>query len=206
VSTLPFVAEQRVVLDNISWSTYLAILNEAEGRRGRITFDNGVLEIMSPSKLHEKIKTLIARMVETYTEKKRVACESAGSTTFARADLQRAFEPDECYYFSNAAVVRGKDEIDLSVDPPPDLVIEVDISRSSLPKLDLYRALGVPEIWRYRDDRLRVFQLVRTVYVEAEDSGVLPGFPLAKVQHYLDQRDQLDESALIHQFRAEIQR
>ncbi len=145
VSTLPFVAEQRVVLDNISWSTYLAILHDAKGRRGRITFDNGVLEIMSPSKLHEKIKTLIARMLETFTEERRVACDSAGSATFLRADLQRAFEPDEGYHFANAAVVRGKDEIDLSVDPPPDLVIEVDISRSSLPKLGLHRALGSPK-------------------------------------------------------------
>jgi Uma2 family endonuclease len=91
MGTLPFVAEQRVVLDNISWSTYLAILKDAEGRRGRIAFDNGVLEIMSPSKLHEKIKTLIARMVETFTEEQRIECDSAGSTTFMREDLQRAF-------------------------------------------------------------------------------------------------------------------
>lgn len=204
--TLPFVAEQRVVLDNISWSTYLAILSDAEGCRGRITFDNGVLEIMSPSKLHEKIKTLIARMVETFTEEQRIECDSAGSTTFMREDVQRAFEPDECYYFANAAKVRDKDEIDLSIDPPPDLVIEIDISRSSVPKLDLYRTMGVPEVWRYRDARLMVFVLENNDYSEVEESAVLPGFPVARVQHFLDQRSELDESALIRLFRAEIQR
>lgn len=206
MSIVPFEAERRVVLDNISWSTYLAILNDAEGRRGRITFDNGVLEIMSPSKLHAKIKTLIARMVETFTEEHGIECDSAGSTTFMRADLQRAFEPDECYYFANAAKVRGKDEIDLSIDPPPDLVIEIDISRTSVPKLDLYRTLGVPEVWRYRDARLNVFVRKNTDYGEVENSAVLPGFPVARVQHFLDQRSKLDESALIRSFRAEIQR
>jgi Uma2 family endonuclease len=102
-------------------------------------------------------------------------------------------------------MVRSKDEIDLSLDPPPDLVIEIDISRSSVPKLDLYRTLGIPEIWRYRDARLIVFALENTDYIEVEKSVVLPGFPVARVQHFLDQRSELDESALIRLFRTEIQ-
>ena len=84
-----------MVLDNISWSTYVAILNDSTNRRGRITYDQGVLEIMSPSKGHEKIKTLIGRMIEVFTMELSLEIESAGSTTFKRQDISRGFEPDE---------------------------------------------------------------------------------------------------------------
>ena len=98
MSTVPFLAEQRVILDHISWQTYLAILNDADNCRGRMTYDRGVLEIMAPSKLHEQVKRLIGRMVEVFTEELNIDIESASSTTFKREDLERGFEADECYY------------------------------------------------------------------------------------------------------------
>ena len=121
MSTVISPAEQRVILDQVSWSTYLKLCDETGNRRGRMAYDQGTLEIMSPSKLHENAKTLLGRIVEAYTEELAIDVDSAGSTTFRREDAQRGFEPDECYYLEHAEAVRGKDEIDLTIDPPPDL-------------------------------------------------------------------------------------
>lgn len=196
-----FSAEQRVVLDNISWSTYLAILNDAENRRGRIAYDQGVLEIMSPSKLHETIKILIARMIEAYSETTGIDADGAGSTTFKREDLKRGFEPDECYYIKSAAIVLGKDELDLTIDPPPDLALEVDISRTSIGKFGIYQALGVPEIWRYRGDEIEIFILKSDEYVKVDQSEQLPGFPVQVACEFLEQRSTLTQTEIIRDFR-----
>ena len=201
MSTVPFLAEQRVILDNISWQTYLAILNDADNCRGRMTYDRGVLEIMAPSKLHEQVKGLIGRMVEVFTEELNIDIESVGSTTFKREDLERGFEADECYYIQHAVEVRGKDEIDLLIDPPPDLVIEVDISRSSLSKFGLYGALGVPEVWRYDGERLQFYVLQAEGYREIQDSSVLPSLSASQLLHFLRQRLEQSETALIRGFR-----
>jgi Uma2 family endonuclease len=201
MSTVPFLAEQRVILDNISWQTYLAILNDADNCRGRMTYDRGVLEIMAPSKLHEQVKGLIGRMVEAFTEEFDIDIESVGSTTFKRADLERGFEADECYYIQHAAEVRGKDEIDMRIDPPPDLLIEVDISRSSLSKFGIYGALGVPEVWRYDGERLQFYVLQAEGYVEVQDSSVLPLLSASQLLHFLSQRLEQSETALIRGFR-----
>ena len=197
-------AEQRVILDNIRWPTYLAILEDVGNRRGRIAYDQGVLEIMSPSKVHEQIKRLIGRIVEAFTEESQLDVVSAGSTTFKREDLARGFEPDECYYLQNAPVVRAKDEVDLSVDPPPDLVIEVDISRSSLNKFPIYLALEVPEVWLYDGEHLRICVLKGREYVESDQSVVLPQLPVDAMTHCLSQRATVDENQLIREFRRRV--
>lgn len=194
-------AEQRVILDNISWSTYLAILQDADRCRGRITYDRGVLEIMSPSKLHENIKRLIGRMIEVFTEALNIDIESANSTTFKREDLERGFEADECYYIQHAAEIRTKDDIDMTVDPPPDLIIEVDISRSSLNKFGIYRALAVPEVWRYDGESLRLYALHDHDYIEVQQSRALPQLPIDKLADLLSQRSSFGETQLIRQFR-----
>jgi Uma2 family endonuclease len=194
-------AEQRVILDNISWSTYLAILQDADSCRGRITYDRGVLEIMSPSKLHEHVKRLIGRMIEVFTETLNIDIESASSTTFKRADLERGFEADECYYIQHAAEIRAKDDIDMTVDPPPDLIIEVDISRSSLNKFGIYRALAVPEVWRYDGESLRLYALHDHDYIEVQQSRALPQLPIDKLADLLSQRSAFGETQLIRQFR-----
>jgi Uma2 family endonuclease len=194
-------AEQRVILDNISWSTYLAILQDADSCRGRITYDRGVLEIMSPSKLHEHVKRLIGRMIEVFTETLNIDIESASSTTFKRADLERGFEADECYYIQHAAEIRAKDDIDMTVDPPPDLIIEVDISRSSLNKFGIYRALAVPEVGRYDGESLRLYALHDHDYIEVQQSRALPQLPIDKLADLLSQRSAFGETQLIRQFR-----
>lgn len=201
MSTVSSPAEQRVVLDNISWSTYLAILNDAENRRGRIAYYRGILEIMSPSKLHENIKKLIARMIEAFSEATGIEADGAGSTTFRREDLESGFEPDECYYIKNANAVLGKDELDLTIDPPPDLAVEIDISCTSQGKFGIYQALGIPEIWRYHGDEFEIFVLKSGEYVKADQSEQLPGFPVQVACELLQHRAELNQSAIIRKFR-----
>lgn len=206
MSTAPFLAEQRVILDHISWQTYVAILHDADHCRGRMTYDRGVLEIMAPSKLHENVKRLIGRMVEAFTEERNIDMVSASSTTFKREDLDRGFEPDESYYLQHAPEVRGKDDIDLLVDPPPDLLIEVDISRSSLNKFGIYGALGVPEVWRYDGEQLRFYVLQADAYAEVQLSSVLPPLSASQLSQFLSRRLEQSETALIRDFRQWILR
>jgi Uma2 family endonuclease len=150
---------RRVVLRGVSWDLYQRLVHEVEGNGHRLTFDQGRLEIMSPSARHENVKTVIARLVEAYGDAMKINVEGLGSTTFAREDLQKGLEPDECYYVANAQAVVGKEELDLTIDPPPDLAIEVDISPPNVKRQPIYAALAVPEIWRY--DGTRVIPLHR---------------------------------------------
>ncbi len=144
--------ERRILLPNASWGTYERLLAEREERRyPRFFYDRGVLEIVSPSKGHESISRIVALLVEELAVELDVDVESAGSTTFKREDLACGFEPDECFYFQNVEHVRGKHNIDLNVDPPPDLVVEVDVTSYSLDKLPIYASLGISEVWRYAD-------------------------------------------------------
>jgi Uma2 family endonuclease len=97
-----------------------------------------------------------------------------GSTTFRREDLERGFEPDSCFYIENEERVRGKARIDLAVDPPPDLVIEIDIISPSFSKLPIYAQIGVPEVWRYDGERLKILVLEGSEYAETTESTVVP--------------------------------
>ena len=120
-------AETRTVMENIRWETFVELAEQRRGSVPRMTFDEGVLELMSPRRQHENIGCLIGRFVEAYTEVLDIEVQSVASTTFKRKDLQKAFEADESYYIEHAELIRPKEEIDLTIDPPPDLVIEVEI-------------------------------------------------------------------------------
>jgi len=174
-------AEQRMLLRNVSWGTYERLITEREERRKpRFFYDRGVLELMSPSGEHDVSSRLIALLVDMVAEESGIDVENAGSTTFKREDLGRGFEPDESFYFSeNAArireLVRNKGDIVLDEgDPPPDLIVEVDITNPSLNKLPIYAALGVPEVWRHDGERLVILRLRSAEgYTEAGESGFL---------------------------------
>jgi Uma2 family endonuclease len=203
MSVVSTPAEQRVRLYNVSWQTYLALLADTDQCGSRLTYDEGTLEIMSPSHLHENVKRLIGRMIEAFTEVMDIDICSGGSTTFKREDLQRGIEPDECYYIQHAAAVRPKQEIDPAIDPPPDLFIEVDISRSSIGKFVICAALNIPEVWRYDGESLLVYLLADDGrYALADQSSALPQFPLDELARLLDQRSSLSETRLIRSFRA----
>ena len=142
-------ATQRAILQGIRWQTYQALLNDlGDHRAARLTYTQGILEIAMPSKLHEIVNRLMARIVTTLTEELELEIVDAGSTTLDREDLQHGAEPDTCFYIQNAARLQGLDP-DIPDDLPPDLVLEIDITSSSTQRLKTYQKLGVPEVWQY---------------------------------------------------------
>ena len=204
MSTVSTLAEHRVMIDGVSWQTYSALVDESEHASGRMSYDEGTLEIMCPAMPHESSKSLIGRMIERFTEIRRIDIRSSASTTFRRTDLKRGFEADESYYIQNAEMVRGKREIDLSNDPPPDLVIEVEITRSALNKLQMFASMGIPEVWPYDGKILSIGCLLSDGYSESEVSLVLPGFPVALASELLSQRFDVSETELIRKFAAVV--
>ena len=200
MSTVEFSAEQRVVMHGISWATYVALSDEPDRAGRRITYDRGELEIMSPSRSHELDKSMLGLMIKRFAEIHRIDISSSASTTFRRRDLERGFEPDESFYVQNELAVRGKTESDLNVDPPPDLVIEVERSRSAINKLELLASFGVPEVWRFNGQVLSVVRLKADDYVANDGSIVLPDFPIVEAERIMIALGTASETELIRQF------
>jgi Uma2 family endonuclease len=181
---------QRFVLWNVGWKGYQSLLATVGNSRTRITYDRGNVELMSPLRIHERYSSLIGRMIETITQELDIRVVAAGSTTFNSAMLDRGLEPDKCYYFASAAQVHDWDRVDLSIEPPPDLAVEIDITSSSLDRLGIYAALGVPEVWRFDGHILQVLLLESDgAYHETENSRALPFVPMAELTRFLLQYD-----------------
>ena len=193
--------ETRTVLEKVHWDTFVELADQRRGSVPRMTFDEGVLELMSPRRQHENIGRLVGRLVETYTEALEIEIQSVASTTFKRKDLQKAFEADESYYIEHAEQIRPKQEVDLLVDPPPDLVIEVEITSSAIRKLKLFAAMNVPEVWRHDGERLLMYELGNGRYESIVSSKVLPGLTAAMIDSILDKRFEFGETALVREFR-----
>lgn len=177
METIKSPAEGRVLIPNVSWETYERLIAEREERRvPRFYYDRGVMEVMSPSKKHETMSRVVAQLIETLALVLDLDIESAGSTTFKRKTFARGSEPDECFYLGgNIELVRGKDDLDLDAgDPPPDLVIEVDVTNPSLDKLGIYARLGVAEVWRFSGGKAEIFVLRDGGYEAVGASGVFP--------------------------------
>ena len=175
METIKSPAEQKVILHNVRWETYERLLAEhADSSAPRFTYDRGELEIMSPSPEHERLNRRLAQLVLALAEEMGVEAEDLGSTTFRREDLECGFEPDSCFYIENEGLIYGKDRVDLSVDPPPDLVVEIDITSPSISKMPIYVQIGVPEIWRYDGERLTMWKLEGSRYAEITESLALP--------------------------------
>jgi Uma2 family endonuclease len=201
MSTVASHAETRIVIDNVSWSAYDALVTGTQCAGTRFTYDRGVLEIMSPSREHERVKRLLGRMVEMLTFERDIPVSSSGSMTLRDVLKQRGLEPDECYYIANEPAMRGRDEYDPAIDPPPDLAIEVDLSRSSVDKLSIYADLGVPEIWTFADDRLEFYQLQPNgTYRTTERSRAFDFLKSADLQGFLDERHGAEETAWARRF------
>jgi len=196
--------ETRMVLEGVEWETYVALSDQRHGSVPRMTYDNGVLEMMSPKREHESVGRLIGRLIETYSEVKNIEIISVGSVTVKRSDLSKAFEADESYYVRNAERLLSKKDLDFSIDPPPDLVVEVEITSSAIKKMQLFAAMGVPEVWRHDGHRLQMFELVDGSYLQIPSSFQLPGLTTAQVDEMLSQRNTLGETKLIQSFRISI--
>ena len=190
------------VLRDASWHEYVKLRDAPEMRNVRMTFDRGNLELMSPTKLHERLGYLIGRCIDVWTEEKSIPVQGCRATTFRRADLLRGLEPDNCYYIEHEPAVRERDELDLAIDPPPDLAVEVDVTNRSLDRFSIYAALGVPEVWRWSNEAVQILRLnPQRQYCEARESTALPGFPADRMVEMIGRRTTADETSLIREFR-----
>ena len=200
-------SEQRILLHGVSWQTYEALLHEFDCRPIRLTYDHGSLEIRTLSFRHECCSHLLGRLINVLTEELNLPIHSGGSTTFREEAKQRGLEPDECYWVQNEPRMRGRKEFDIDADPPPDLAIEVDITRSSLNRLAIYATLGVGEVWRFDGTSLRVYCLqAGEDYALSENSPTFPRLPIAEVLRFLRGIDQMNETGLVRAFRAWVRK
>lgn len=172
-------AEQCFVLDNVSWEQYEGMLDALGERRLRHTYNNGRLELMSPSLNHDWEQYMLGRLLERMTEELRIPIKGIGSTTQRLKNHKQAVEPDECYYIAGETAMRGRgrrgDRLDLSKDPPPDLAIEVDVTNSSEPRLPIFASIGIREVWRMDEEGLKFLQLSETQsYDEIQRSIAFP--------------------------------
>ncbi|MGI8668670.1 MAG: Uma2 family endonuclease [Aridibacter sp.] len=167
---------EKVVLRNISWETYESLLEEqAEKSSVHFYYNNGDLEIMVESYKHGRYSSILSELVIEIAAKLEIDSVGAGSTTFKREKKQKGFEGDASYYFKNAELVRAKDEIDLSKDPSPELVLEIDITHGSLSKFPIFAGLGVEEIWRFDGEEVLFYRLENEDYKEVSESICLKG-------------------------------
>lgn len=194
--------EQRFLLRGVDWETYRKISDALTGRHIRFSYDRGALEFMTISSRHGQFSRLFARMIQVLTEEFNLPVRSCGDMTCDREDLERGLEPDEGFYIENEPSIRDKEEIDLAVDPPPDLAVEVDLRRSPKSRMGIYAALRVPEVWRFDGESLRIHQLgAAGQYVVVDHS---PHFPIVTgpdLVRFIQQRLQLDENTLTRSFR-----
>jgi Uma2 family endonuclease len=189
---------QHLILRGVSWATYERLLTDfQDSHAAHFAYDRGVLEIMVLSTKHEEPNRTLSLLVDLVAGELEIDVRRLGSTTFTRADLSRGFEPNSCFYIQNVERVRGKEEIDLSVDPPPDLVIEIDITSPSLNKFPIYAAVGIPEVWRYDGSRVQILRLEGGQYGEVEQSIVLPSLTGAIVTQFLKEGQELKSTVWI---------
>src|SRR5215469_9169388 len=187
MATVLELPEQKVILDGVSWDTYTRLLEEHECSAGtRFNYDDGALEIMVLSAEHERLKQALTTLVVLIAAEMAIDIDAVGSTTFRREELSKGFEADASFYVQNRLLVAGKKRIDLNADPPPDLVIEIDITSPSLNKLPLYAALGVQEVWRNDGSAVTILRLVNQRYAEVEGSEAVPGVKSDRLSELLE--------------------
>ncbi len=191
----------QVLIQDVSWQQFETILEElGERRAARISYSSGVLEIMVPLPEHEKDKEIIGELVRILLDELGINFEVLGSTTFKSEQMKQAIEADTCFYIKNYQAVIGKNRIDLTVDPPPDLAIEIDIT--SRTQFENYQRLGVPELWRYTRNGLQINLLEDGKYVESNYSPNFPGIPIIEViNQTVKQNLSMGRSQAIREFR-----
>lgn len=197
---------QRVDLEGIGWSEFEAILAElGESRSTRIAYNNNTLTIVAPLFRHEKSKVALGDIVKVLLDEQNIDYDSSASTTLKRQDRGKGVEPDDSFYIQNYERVLNKDRIDLTVDPPPDLAIEVNLTSKT--QANLYAALGVPELWRYDQDCLRIDVLQAGRYVQVEESPTFPGWPIVELaDKYMARAREVGQGRAVRELRQQVRK
>jgi Uma2 family endonuclease len=196
----PTATEKRVTLSGVSWQQFETLLEELGSERtARLTYDRGKLELMTPLEEHERCSRLIESLILVIADEMYLRVESIGSVLLMRRDLGCVAQPDAGYYLGKKGMVSRRAELDLNEAPPPDIALEVSITKSSLNKFAIYAALEIPEVWQYvttiGDDVLKGNLLIYTLqngqYVNCANSPAFPFLPAKRVLEFLDQSDKI---------------
>jgi Uma2 family endonuclease len=206
VADVPLIvgSSQRFVLDGVGWPSYVTISDALPDRpRLRITFDRGRLEFMTTSSTHEILKKWLSRLIETLAEECALPWTSAGHMTFQRPELERGLEPDDCYWIAHEARMRGRLEYNAVNDPPPDLVLEIEVSRSALNRMGIYAAMGVPEVWRFDREGLHIHGLQADhTYAEIDQSLSFPRIRPSEMRPFWQPDPARDVLTILREFRS----
>jgi Uma2 family endonuclease len=196
------LSENRVLLHGVRWETFERLLADVGDRRKTLFhFINGTLEIMSPLSLHEGSGRFFDRLLTIFVDELNIDMRCLGSLLMKIPELKIGCEPDSCYYIKNELAIRAQENVIVGQDPPPDLVLEVDITNPSDRRLPIYALLGVPEVWRYDGYSLEFLALQNGEYVPIEDSLSFPTLPAAIIVEYVQKRSLLGESKTLKDFR-----
>ncbi len=188
---------------DISWQDFESILAAMEdGYAVRFAYYEGTLEIKMPSAKHERDKSLLSDFVDILLEELDIDSECFGSTTLKRQMMQSGIEPDECFYIQNEPIVRGRTDLDFSIDPPPDLAIEIDNTSDSRLRFNSYQALGVGEVWRYDGIKIEIYVLGDEGYEKRDRSAIFPDIPIGdRFEEFLEQSRTLGRTKALKAFR-----
>ncbi|HEY9615798.1 MAG TPA: Uma2 family endonuclease [Microcoleaceae cyanobacterium] len=210
----PAPSEQRLILDQIKWQKYEAILADSRTQRtARFTYDRGRLEMMHPLDEHERCHKLIESLLLVLADELKLRIEGYKAPTLKRTDLQLGTEPESAYYIQHEPDMRGQPEINLETDPPPDLILEVALSKSAIDKLPIYARLGIPEVWRYLSQpgdnflkgKLLIYCLQDQGYVESSSGLAFPFLPAGKILQFIDESDALGLMSALRNLRQWVQ-
>jgi Uma2 family endonuclease len=190
-----------IQLAGLTWQQYLALMEELGGNRStRIAYSHGTLEIRMPGALHEIINRLLAKIIFTLAEEMGLEINDLGSTTFSRKDLDQGIEPDSCFYIQHAHLIQGLNP-NIPESLPPDLAIEVNISSFSRDKMSIYQAIGVPEVWVYRQNRIKIYQIQESQYVEVLNSPTFPTVSVQQLQTWIRYRESNNDLTTLREVR-----
>ncbi len=196
----------RIVLHGVDWGDYEKMLEIVGERHIRVTYDEGTMEVSVPSERHERVAQLFGLFVPRLAEELEVDYEPLAMTTWRKPDAEKGLEADQCYYIQNEAVVRQREVLDLDVDPPPDLAIEVDITSSSLDRLRIYADLRVPEVWRYDGQKVTMLQLRPDGHYQSCETRLsFPGLRPADVERFLELGRTTAKRRWVHELREWVQ-
>lgn len=200
--TTPPIEGSHLVLYNVSWEMYEQLLEIfAQRPIPRMTYYQGTLELMTPLPEHERYGWTFGRLIIILCEELGLEILGLKSTTWRSKPKAAGKEADECFYIQNEAVMRGKIKIDLKVDPPPDLALEIDITHSAIDKMAVYAELKVPEVWRFANGQLTIHILTEVGYIESETSLAFGSFPVKELVQFIQLDSQKGENARMKEFR-----
>jgi Uma2 family endonuclease len=189
------------VIRGVGWKGYQTLQKLVGDQPVRLTYDRGDVELMSPLPKHERKKSLLGQFVRILARELHIPVMPMGSTTFSRQDVDKGLEADESFYLGNLERVRDPNHIDLNTDPPPDLAIEIEITRSALDRMGIYGALRVPELWRFNGRTLRVMlQQDDGSYRQSQQSAAFPDVPLRELARFAIREGSRDENAIVDEF------